>query len=120
MTVPATPWGTCVVVIVYTNLIWPTPTLRAIAGADRRLQGQSPVSLGADCAYCHNVQGQGAAGVRTDLANVIAKQRSKDWIMSSIRIPSVSAGISCPNIQYGRGIQVLSAYIRRWTLRIMA
>jgi hypothetical protein len=68
-----------------------------------------------DCAYCHNVQGQGGRrGQGPDLANVLAKQRSKDWIISSIRDPlSVSRWNIMPKYDHTEEeLQGLLAYIQ--------
>jgi ubiquinol-cytochrome c reductase cytochrome b subunit len=40
-----------------------------------------------DCAYCHNIKGRGGRSEGPDLSNVIAKNRTKDWIVKFIRDP---------------------------------
>jgi ubiquinol-cytochrome c reductase cytochrome b subunit len=112
----------CVVGIVYTNLMGMAdskPYGRIVAAPDRPLAGVEVSGIKSwvekDCAYCHNVQGQGGRrGQGPDLANVIAKQRSKDWIMTSIRDPlSVSRWNIMPKYDNTEEeLQVLSAYIR--------
>ena len=112
----------CVVGIVYTNLMGVAdskPYGRIVAAPDRPLTGVEVSGIKSwvqkDCAYCHNVQGQGGRrGQGPDLANVIAKQRSKDWIMKSIRDPlSVSRWNIMPKYDNTEEeLQVLSAYIR--------
>jgi len=94
------------------------PYGRIVAMPDRPLTGVEIACIKSwvekDCAYCHNVQGQGGRrGQGPDLANVIAKQRSKDWIIASIRDPlSVSHWNIMPKYDNTEEeLQVLSAYI---------
>jgi len=52
-----------------------------------------------DCAYCHRIMGRGAPGPREgpDLSNVIAKDRTRDWLLKMIRDPkSISRWTSMP------------------------
>lgn len=52
-----------------------------------------------DCAYCHRVMGRGALGPREgpDLSNVIAKDRTKEWLVNMIKDPkSISRWTSMP------------------------
>ena len=40
-----------------------------------------------DCAYCHQIDGQGGHRVGPDLSNVIAKHRTKDYLVRYIHSP---------------------------------
>jgi quinol-cytochrome oxidoreductase complex cytochrome b subunit len=40
-----------------------------------------------ECAYCHQINGQGGHRVGPDLANVVAKRRTKDYLVKYIRNP---------------------------------
>ena len=40
-----------------------------------------------ECAYCHNINGRGGHAQGPDLANVVAKDRTRDWLMQYIKDP---------------------------------
>ena len=40
-----------------------------------------------DCAYCHNILGRGGRREGPDLSNVLAKDRSKEWLVKYIEDP---------------------------------
>lgn len=40
-----------------------------------------------DCAYCHNIMGRGGRREGPDLSNVIARDRTKEWLVRFIRDP---------------------------------
>ena len=40
-----------------------------------------------DCAYCHTVKGRGGRREGPDLSNVLAKDRTRDWIIKYIKDP---------------------------------
>ncbi len=52
-----------------------------------------------DCAYCHRIMGKGAPATREgpDLSNVIAKGRTKEWLVKMIKDPkSISRWTTMP------------------------
>ena len=54
-----------------------------------------------DCSYCHNVLGQGGRrGHGPDLSNVIAKDRTREWLIASVKDPqSVSPWNTMPKYE---------------------
>jgi len=44
-----------------------------------------------ECAYCHQIMGRGGRMLGPDLSNVIAKGRTKDWLMAFIRDPQAAS-----------------------------
>jgi ubiquinol-cytochrome c reductase cytochrome b subunit len=118
----ATAVGALVVIgIVYTNLMGMAdskPYGQIVAVPDRPLSALEVAGAKSyvekDCAYCHNIQGRGGRrGQGPDLANVIAKKRSKEWIVASIRDPlSVSRWNIMPRYDNTEAeLQALSAYV---------
>lgn len=68
-----------------------------------------------DCAYCHRVMGRGALGPREgpDLSNVIAKDRTKEWLVDMIKDPkSISRWTSMPKYDLTEEeLNALAAYV---------
>jgi len=66
-----------------------------------------------DCAYCHHIQGKGGRLQGPDLSNVIAKDRSAEWLIKFIKDPqSISRWTIMP--KYGLdepSLKELSAFI---------
>jgi len=81
--------------IVFTNLMGMAdshPYGKVVVVPDRQLTQTemkgAQVWVEKDCAYCHNVLGQGGRrGYGPDLSNVIAKDRTRDWLIASVRDP---------------------------------
>jgi mono/diheme cytochrome c family protein len=67
------------------------PYGQTIIVADRQLSAseQRGLYLYADreCAYCHQIHGQGGRRVGPDLINEIAKHRTRDWLAAYIKDP---------------------------------
>jgi len=112
----------CVAGIVYTNLMGMAdskPYGRIIVAPDRPFTAIELSGIKSwvekDCAYCHNVLGQGGRrGQGPDLSNVAARDRSKERIVASIRDPlSVSRWNIMPKYDNTEEeLQALSAYIQ--------
>jgi len=68
-----------------------------------------------DCAYCHRIMGRGALATREgpDLSNVIAKHRTKEWLVDMIRDPkSVSRWTTMPKYDLTKEeLNALAEYI---------
>jgi quinol-cytochrome oxidoreductase complex cytochrome b subunit len=111
----------CLVGIVYMNIMGmadSSPYGQIVVVPDRPLSALEAAGVKRwvekDCAYCHHVQGRGGhRGQGPDLANVIAKHRSQDWIKKSIRDPlSVSRWNTMPKYDNTEEeLLALSAYI---------
>lgn len=58
---------------------------------DRKLTTQESEGLkvwfNRDCAYCHHILGKGGRREGPDLSNVVAKDRTKEWLIRYIRDP---------------------------------
>jgi ubiquinol-cytochrome c reductase cytochrome b subunit len=47
-----------------------------------------------ECAYCHQIRGQGGHRTGPDLSNVAAKRRTRDYLVGYIRNPQALARTS--------------------------
>ena len=84
----------CIVAIVYLTLtgfagarpygqIVPVPARQLTAGEHRGLY----LFVDRDCAYCHQIDGQGGHRTGPDLANSVARHRSKEYLVRYIKNP---------------------------------
>jgi len=85
---------TCLAAIVYLTLMGMEDSRRyshMVPVPDRRLTSQEfeglKVWFEKDCAYCHHVLGKGGRREGPDLSNVIAKGRTREWLIRYIRDP---------------------------------
>lgn len=122
--------------VVYLNLMGlagSKPYGQVVAIPDRQLSPPEikgvNVWVEKDCAYCHRIMGRGAVGPRQgpDLSNVIAKDRTKDWLVKMIRDPkSVRRWTSMPKYDLteeelnGLAEFILSLDFKRHGLRTIA
>jgi quinol-cytochrome oxidoreductase complex cytochrome b subunit len=86
--------GMCLVGVVYLNLMGiadSQPYGQIVVVPDRELTAVERRGLEEyvekDCAYCHNILGRGGRRVGPDLSNVLAKDRSKEWLVKYIGDP---------------------------------
>ena len=112
--------ATCLVAIIYLSLMGladSRPYGEDVVVPDREL---TPVEreglkvwIDRDCAYCHNILGRGGRREGPDLSNVIAKERTKDWLVKLIRDPkSVSRWTIMPKYDLSeRELEALAAFI---------
>jgi quinol-cytochrome oxidoreductase complex cytochrome b subunit len=87
---------TCVVGIVYLTLMGfegARPYGRIIVVPDRPLTVSETRGLrlfvDRDCAYCHQIRGKGGHRTGPDLSNVVAKGRTRDYLVRYIRNPQL-------------------------------
>jgi ubiquinol-cytochrome c reductase cytochrome b subunit len=84
----------CIIAIVYLTLtgfegarpygqIIPVPARQLTAGEQRGLY----LFADRDCAYCHQIEGQGGHRTGPDLANSVARHRSKEYLVRYIKNP---------------------------------
>jgi ubiquinol-cytochrome c reductase cytochrome b subunit len=66
-----------------------------------------------DCAYCHHILGKGGRREGPDLSNVIAKGRTKDWLVKLIREPkAISKWTTMPKYDLSEDeLNALAAFI---------
>ncbi|MBW2145841.1 MAG: cytochrome b N-terminal domain-containing protein [Deltaproteobacteria bacterium] len=66
-----------------------------------------------DCAYCHHILGRGGRREGPDLSNVVAKDRSKEWLIRFIRDPkSVNSWSVMPKYDFTQDeLEALAQYI---------
>jgi quinol-cytochrome oxidoreductase complex cytochrome b subunit len=66
-----------------------------------------------DCAYCHNVLGRGGRREGPDLSNVVARERSKEWLIRFIRDPkSVNSWSVMPKYDFKENeLEALTQYL---------
>jgi ubiquinol-cytochrome c reductase cytochrome b subunit len=86
--------STCLVGIVYlslTGMADSKPYGQVVVVPDRALTSVEKRGLEVwtrrDCAYCHNIMGRGGRREGPDLSNVIARDRTKAWLVRFIRDP---------------------------------
>lgn len=64
---------------------------KIIAVPDRPLNASETLGLrqfvDRECAYCHNINGRGGRIQGPDLANIVAKDRTREWLMKYIKDP---------------------------------
>ena len=92
---------TCVIGIVYLSLMGfegARPHGRTILVPDRRLTPTQARGLylfaERDCAYCHQIRGQGGHRTGPDLANIVAKGRTRDYLARYIKNPQLVSATS--------------------------
>ena len=92
---------TCIVGIVYMSLMGfegASPYGRIVLVPDRRLTAAEARGLNLwvdrDCAYCHQVRGKGGHRTGPDMANVVAKGRTRDYLARYIRNPQLVSATS--------------------------
>jgi ubiquinol-cytochrome c reductase cytochrome b subunit len=92
---------TCVVGIVYLSLMGfegASPYGRIVLVPDRRLTAAEARGLNLwidrDCAYCHQIRGKGGHRAGPDMANVVAKGRTGDYLARYIRNPQLVSATS--------------------------
>jgi ubiquinol-cytochrome c reductase cytochrome b subunit len=85
---------TCLAGVVYLTLMGMEDSRaysQMVLVPDRKLTDQESQGLQVwferDCAYCHHILGKGGRREGPDLSNVVAKDRTKEWLIRYIRDP---------------------------------
>jgi len=85
---------TCLAGIVYLTIMGfagARPYGEIVVIADRELTASEKKGLvifvDRECAYCHNIMGRGGRLQGPDLSNVVAKGKTKDWLIQLIKDP---------------------------------
>jgi ubiquinol-cytochrome c reductase cytochrome b subunit len=110
----------CVVAIVYLSLmgfegarnygeIVPVPARQLSAGEQRGLY----IFADRQCAYCHQIRGQGGHRTGPDLANVVARHRTKQYLARFIKDPqAVSRTSIMPKYNFSEAdLQALADFV---------
>ncbi|MBN2124349.1 MAG: cytochrome b N-terminal domain-containing protein [Deltaproteobacteria bacterium] len=66
-----------------------------------------------ECAYCHHILGKGGRREGPDLSNVVAKDRTRDWLVKYIRDPkALSRWTTMPKYDLSEGeLNALAAFV---------
>jgi len=88
----------CLVGIVYLSVMGianSKPYGKIVMVPDRKLtqpeQRGLTIFVSRKCAYCHNILGKGGRREGPDLSNVVAKDRTKDWLVKFIKDPQAAS-----------------------------